>query len=143
MFDRRNADSVLGQLRDLGVHMSVDDFGTGYSSLTYLQRLPIEGIKLDQTFVAGLGARNRDGAICNAVLSLGTALGLRTVAEGVETEVQRQRLLAMGCEQAQGYLFGRPAPATDIAYGRLTTAEPGPTGSAWSTSDPTTATATR
>jgi diguanylate cyclase (GGDEF)-like protein/PAS domain S-box-containing protein len=143
MFNRRNADSVLGRLRDLGVHVSVDDFGTGYSSLTYLQRLPIEGIKLDQTFVAGLGERERDGAICHAVLSLGTALGLRTVAEGVETELQRQRLLAMGCEQAQGYLFGRPAPPAEIVYGELTTADRDRAGSASSTSGPTTASATR
>jgi EAL domain-containing protein (putative c-di-GMP-specific phosphodiesterase class I) len=134
---------VLGQLRDLGVHMSVDDFGTGYSSLTYLQRLPIEGIKLDQSFVAGLGSRERDEAICDAVISLGKALGLRTVAEGVETDLQATHLRAIGCEQLQGYLFGRPAPATELADHGLTTVELGPAEPAWSTSDPTSASATR
>jgi EAL domain-containing protein (putative c-di-GMP-specific phosphodiesterase class I) len=143
MFNSRNAESVMGQLRDLGVHMSVDDFGTGYSSLTYLQRLPIEGIKLDRSFVAGLGSRQRDEAICTAVLSLGHALGLRTVAEGVETELQLHRLLAMGCEQAQGYLFGRPAPATELAEGAITRDVPDRAAPAWSTSGRTTANAIR
>jgi EAL domain-containing protein (putative c-di-GMP-specific phosphodiesterase class I) len=123
--------------------MSVDDFGTGYSSLTYLQQLPIEGIKLDQTFVAGLGSRPRDEAICHAVISLGEALGLRTVAEGVETELQARHLLETGCEQLQGYLFGRPAPATDFTVGVITRDEPGRAAPAWSTSGQTTASAIR
>jgi len=111
MFDIRSAEAVLQQLRELGVHMSVDDFGTGYSSLTYLQRLPVEGIKLDRSFVAGLGRRERDEAICYAVTSLGRALGLRTVGEGVESELQLDRLKDMGCELAQGYLYGSPQPS--------------------------------
>jgi diguanylate cyclase (GGDEF)-like protein/PAS domain S-box-containing protein len=144
MFDSRNAETVLGQVRALGVHVSVDDFGTGYSSLTYLQRLPIEGIKIDQTFVAGLGRRSRDDAICHAVSSLGSALGLRTVAEGVETAVQRDRLRAMGCAHLQGYLFGVPEPATAIdARLAATRVDRGPVGRAWSTSGPTSANATR
>jgi diguanylate cyclase (GGDEF)-like protein/PAS domain S-box-containing protein len=114
MFDIRSAEAVMQELRDLGVHMSVDDFGTGYSSLTYLQRLPVEGIKLDRSFVSGLGRRERDEAICHGVTSLGTALGLRTVGEGVETELQLDRLQEMGCELAQGYLYGSPQPADRI-----------------------------
>ncbi|MCC6225340.1 MAG: EAL domain-containing protein [Microthrixaceae bacterium] len=141
MHDIRSAERVLQRLRALGVHISVDDFGTGYSSLTYLQRLPIEGIKLDRSFVAGLGLRERDRAICSAVTSLGNALGLRTVGEGVETRTQLAELTAMGCELAQGYLFGRPAPATQLDA--LTRGAHVPEEPAWSTNDPTTASATR
>jgi diguanylate cyclase (GGDEF)-like protein/PAS domain S-box-containing protein len=119
MADARAAASVLDTVRSMGIHVSVDDFGTGYSSMTYLQRFPVEGIKVDRSFVAGLGGEPQDEAICQAVISLGTALGLRVVAEGVETRLQLDRLIEMGCSGAQGYLFGTPQPAEQIEMNRL------------------------
>lgn len=101
----------LRALRDLGLHLAVDDFGTGYSSLVYLTRFPVEAIKVDRGFVAGLGRTNEDSTIVDAVVRLGASLGLMVVAEGVETPQQLNRLRAMGCPRAQGYLFGRPRPA--------------------------------
>jgi diguanylate cyclase (GGDEF)-like protein/PAS domain S-box-containing protein len=103
---------ALRELRGLGLHLAVDDFGTGYSSLTYLKRFPIEAIKVDRTFVAGLGLDPDDSTIVDAVIRLGTSLGLTTIAEGVETPLQLARLREMGCGQAQGFLFGRPRPAS-------------------------------
>lgn len=119
MADARAAASVLETVRNMGIHVSVDDFGTGYSSMTYLQRFPVEGIKVDRSFVAGLGGDPHDEAICQAVISLGTALGMRVVAEGVETRLQLNRLAEMGCCGAQGYLFGKPQPAEQIEVDRL------------------------
>jgi diguanylate cyclase (GGDEF)-like protein len=101
----------LRSLRDLGVHLSVDDFGTGYSSLTYLRRFPVESIKVDREFVAGLGADPKDEAIVASVLDLGARLGLRVVAEGVELDRQVQWLRSARCRLAQGYRLGRPMPA--------------------------------
>jgi diguanylate cyclase (GGDEF)-like protein len=111
MTDVRAATTALRELRDIGVHLSVDDFGTGYSSLTYLKRFPVEAIKIDRSFVAGLGVDDEDSTIVEAVVRLGAALGLTTVAEGVETPLQLARLRDLGCPLAQGYLFGRPRPA--------------------------------
>jgi diguanylate cyclase (GGDEF)-like protein/PAS domain S-box-containing protein len=110
MRDAESAVRALGALRSLGVHLAVDDFGTGYSSMTYLKRFPVEALKVDRTFVDGLGREPEDSAICTAVVSLAHALGLRAVAEGVETPEQLAELRVLGCELAQGYLFGRPAP---------------------------------
>jgi diguanylate cyclase (GGDEF)-like protein/PAS domain S-box-containing protein len=114
MTDTRLAASVLSEIRQTGVRITVDDFGTGYSSMTYLQRFPVAGIKVDRSFVDGLGRHTHAQAICQAVVSLGHALDLHVVAEGVETGVQREALAAMGCRLAQGYLFGRPEPADSI-----------------------------
>jgi diguanylate cyclase (GGDEF)-like protein/PAS domain S-box-containing protein len=111
MRDAESAVVTLGKLRSLGVHLSVDDFGTGYSSMTYLKRFPVEALKVDRSFVDGLGEESGDTAICTAVVSLAHALGLRAVAEGVETASQMATLRQLGCELAQGYLFGRPEPA--------------------------------
>lgn len=109
--DVASAEASLHALRDLGLHLAVDDFGTGYSSLVYLTRFPVEAIKIDRSFVAGLGRTNEDSTIVDAVVRLGASLDLMVVAEGVETPQQLNRLRAMGCPRAQGYLFGRPRPA--------------------------------
>ena len=112
--DARAANSTLREVRSLGVHLSVDDFGTGYSSLTYLKRFPVEAIKIDRSFVTGLGIDDEDTTIVEAVVQLGRALGLTVVAEGVESPLQLQRLRDLRCDRGQGYLFGRPRPASLI-----------------------------
>jgi diguanylate cyclase (GGDEF)-like protein/PAS domain S-box-containing protein len=114
MTDVKAATVALRELRSLGLHLSVDDFGTGYSSLTYLKRFPVEAIKVDRSFVNGLGIDVEDSTIVEAVVNLGHSLGLRVVAEGVETPLQLSRLRELGCDGAQGYLFGRPRPAEII-----------------------------
>jgi EAL domain-containing protein (putative c-di-GMP-specific phosphodiesterase class I) len=106
---------VMQALRDLGVHLSIDDFGTGYSSLGYLKRFPVNSVKVDRSFVDGLGTDGEDSAIVAAVVSLGHALGLSVVAEGVETSGQLQELLALGCDRAQGYWFSGPRDPTEFA----------------------------
>ena len=112
--DARAATSTLREIRGLGIHLSVDDFGTGYSSLTYLKRFPVEAIKIDRSFVSGLGIEDEDSTIVEAVIQLGRALGLTVVAEGVESPLQLQRLRDLNCDRGQGYLFGRPRPANLI-----------------------------
>jgi diguanylate cyclase (GGDEF)-like protein/PAS domain S-box-containing protein len=104
----RSVAHAIEQLIDLGAQFAVDDFGTGYSSLVYLKRFPLSVLKIDRSFVAGLGTNADDTAIVNGVVQLAHNLGLHTIAEGVETEQQRDLLADMGCEFAQGYLFARP-----------------------------------
>jgi diguanylate cyclase (GGDEF)-like protein len=104
----------LGRIRDLGVQLGLDDFGTGYASLTHLRRLPLTFVKIDRSFVQGLGTEHDDEGIVAAVVNLAANLGLRSIAEGVETKDQLDRLRALGCDQAQGYLFARPLPPNDI-----------------------------
>lgn len=104
----------LGRIRDLGVQIGLDDFGTGYASLTHLRRLPLSFVKIDQTFVQGLETNNEDDRIVSAVVDLAANLGLRSIAEGIETRHQLDRLRELGCDQAQGYLFARPLPARDV-----------------------------
>jgi diguanylate cyclase (GGDEF)-like protein len=120
------ASEVLSELRRRGVEIAVDDFGTGYSSLAQLRHLPVDVLKIDKAFVDRIGADEADDRVVGAIVRLGDALGLRVVAEGIETEPQRRRLLALGCGYGQGYLFGRPAPLDDalpcyhVARGRDT-----------------------
>jgi diguanylate cyclase (GGDEF)-like protein/PAS domain S-box-containing protein len=102
---------VLQDLRSLGVELAIDDFGTGYSSLSYLKRFPVDVLKIDRSFVDGLGEDPDDTAIVTAIISLGRALGLRLVAEGVETRSQLDELRRLGCDRAQGFMFARPRPA--------------------------------
>jgi diguanylate cyclase (GGDEF)-like protein/PAS domain S-box-containing protein len=102
---------ALRELRSLGVHLSVDDFGTGYSSLTYLKKFPVEAIKIDRSFVNGLGIEVDDSSIVEAVAHLGHSLGLQVIAEGVETPLQLAQLRELGVDQGQGYLFARPFAA--------------------------------
>jgi diguanylate cyclase (GGDEF)-like protein/PAS domain S-box-containing protein len=101
---------TIAALKALGVKLSIDDFGTGYSSLGYLKRFPVDVVKVDRSFVDGLGTDPEDSAIVAAVVSLGHALGLEVVAEGVETERQLAELVRLGCDQAQGYWFSAAQP---------------------------------
>jgi diguanylate cyclase (GGDEF)-like protein len=114
MEDLERRRSPLSELRDLGVRIALDDFGTGYSSLTYLKRFPVDCIKIDQSFVAGVAGDTFDAAIVQSVVDLAHAVGLSVVAEGVETPEQLAKLRQLGCDQAQGYLFSRPRPAQDL-----------------------------
>jgi diguanylate cyclase (GGDEF)-like protein len=102
-------------LQALGVRLLLDDFGTGYSSLRYLQRYPLDGLKVDRAFVAGLGDEgDGDGAIVQAIVGMARALGMGVIPEGVETDGQLQRLAALGCDHAQGFLLSRPLPASGL-----------------------------
>jgi diguanylate cyclase (GGDEF)-like protein/PAS domain S-box-containing protein len=107
-------------IRGLGITFSMDDFGTGYSSLSYLQKLPLEQLKIDQSFVKNMAFNTHDSAIIRTILALGKNLGINVIAEGVETEAQRELLTSYGCPKFQGYLFGRPVPADDFKQSLLT-----------------------
>ncbi len=114
MHDAEDTMAVLHSLKSLGVRLSVDDFGTGYSSLSYLKRFPVDTLKVDRSFVDGLGVEAEDSAIVGSILALAEALGMRTIGEGVETERQLSALIALGCAKAQGYHLSRPVPAAAI-----------------------------
>lgn len=114
MEDVAGTQKAFEDLARIGVYLSIDDFGTGYSSLSYLRRMPARQLKIDRSFVQDLASGDDARAVVDAVISLAHALGLRVVAEGVETVAQRDILLAMGCDEMQGYLFARPMPASDL-----------------------------
>lgn len=105
----------LNALKSLGVSLSIDDFGTGYSSLSYLKRFPIDKLKIDRSFVKDIPHNRQDVAISKSIITLGKSLGLTIIAEGVETEAQRQFFLAEGCHEMQGFLFSKPVPADEFA----------------------------
>ena len=112
--DNERAWSVLTDLKDLGIRLALDDFGTGYSSLSYLRRLPIDIVKIDQSFISDVGNAPAGPAIAAAVTNLAHVLGLTVTAEGVETQAQCDAVRAMGCDAAQGFFFARPMPASAI-----------------------------
>ncbi|WP_135077628.1 bifunctional diguanylate cyclase/phosphodiesterase [Terasakiella sp. SH-1] len=105
---------TLNDLREFGVTASIDDFGTGYSSLSYLKRLPISKLKIDRAFIHEVTENERDGAIVDAIIQLARALGLKTVAEGIETRQQYEYLRNKGCDFAQGFFFSKPVPAEEM-----------------------------
>lgn len=120
--------SNLARLRELGVKISLDDFGTGYSALAYLKRFPIDQLKIDRSFMEGLERDPQAAALVRAVVALADALGLETVAEGIETPAHRELLQQFGCHFGQGYLFARPLPASEISI-QSRRATPSPTRS--------------
>ncbi len=114
MYDTSSTIDVLLALREQGVHLSIDDFGTGYSSLSYLKKFPVESLKIDRSFVDGLGHDNDDTVIVQTVVTLAHSLDMVAVAEGLETPVQLEILRSLGCDFAQGYFFGPPLPPEAI-----------------------------
>jgi EAL domain-containing protein (putative c-di-GMP-specific phosphodiesterase class I) len=106
--------STLHKLKQIGVQIALDDFGTGYSSLSYLRSFPFDIVKIDRSFVSDLDASTSCSVIVQAVILIAGSLGIKTVAEGVETEAQLKLLKLLGCNDVQGYLLGVPAPAAEI-----------------------------
>ncbi len=115
MGDPEQAEEILWQLKRIGVVLALDDFGTGYSSFSYLHRFPLDTLKIDQSFVAGiLTAGSNSESIIAAIIAMAHSLRLGVIAEGVETPVQKERLFQLSCDEMQGYLFGRPVPVEDF-----------------------------
>ncbi len=110
------AASILRQIKSLGIRISMDDFGTGYASLSYLHQLPIDNLKIDQSFVETIGTSGTESEIIQAVVQLAHSLNIDVVAEGVETTEQSHRLKTLGCDYAQGYLFAKPLPAIEAEH---------------------------
>jgi EAL domain-containing protein (putative c-di-GMP-specific phosphodiesterase class I) len=106
--------TVLNRMRDYGLVLMLDDFGTGYSGLSYLRRFPLDALKIDRSFIAGLGADDEDSAIVAAIIGMARTLGLTVVAEGVENHAQLAQLMQLDCDRAQGFLFAPPVPAERI-----------------------------
>jgi EAL domain-containing protein (putative c-di-GMP-specific phosphodiesterase class I) len=114
MMDAERTLPLLDELRQMGVHLSIDDFGTGYSSLSALQQFPIGTLKIDQSFVRNAATDPDYATIVRTIIEIGRSLGLQVVAEGVETDEQRQFLRQSGCQYGQGRLFGEPIPGTEF-----------------------------
>ncbi len=114
MEDSISTAGVMVGLRSLGVRLSVDDFGTGFSSLSTLKRFPVSGVKIDRSFVSGLGHHQSDSSLVAAIVAMASALGMVAIAEGVETHDQASRLLELGCTEAQGYLFATAVPFDEV-----------------------------
>ncbi|HEY8807913.1 MAG TPA: EAL domain-containing protein [Candidatus Limnocylindria bacterium] len=114
MADAEHTQAVLGELQRMGIRLSIDDFGTGYSSLAYLQRLPVDDIKVDRSFVLSMLSNSSDEAIVRSTIELAHNLGMRAIAEGVEDQATLDRLRELGCDQAQGYYMGRPMPLAEL-----------------------------
>jgi EAL domain-containing protein (putative c-di-GMP-specific phosphodiesterase class I) len=108
------ATELLEQLRSVGVGLSIDDFGTGFSSLSYLRRIPVDRVKIDQAFIDGLDRDTSDESLVAAIVAMGNALRVTTVAEGVETYAQGRRLNELGCDVAQGNFYSRPVPSAEV-----------------------------
>jgi EAL domain-containing protein (putative c-di-GMP-specific phosphodiesterase class I) len=115
MQDAEGTVAKLHALKELGIQLAIDDFGTGYSSLSYLKRFPVDTLKIDRSFVDGIGQDAQDTAIVQSVVALAKTLHLSVTGEGIETREQAARLRALGCDRGQGYLFARPLPAEDVA----------------------------
>jgi predicted signal transduction protein with EAL and GGDEF domain len=114
MADEAEAGRNLTELKALGLRIALDDFGTGYSSLSYVRRFPVDSLKIDRSFVHGVATDLEAQAITRAIVAMAHGLNLRVVAEGVETEAQEQFLVGLGCDEFQGFRFGRPQPAAEI-----------------------------
>jgi EAL domain-containing protein (putative c-di-GMP-specific phosphodiesterase class I) len=114
MDDPRRAIHILNSIKTLGVRFTIDDFGTGYSSLTHLKKLPVTCIKIDKSFVQNIETDKDNAVIVRAIIDLGHNLGLKVIAEGVETPEAKEMLASFDCDEAQGYLFSYPLPAPEI-----------------------------
>ena len=122
LHDEQGALNTFQNIQELGVRIVFDDFGTGFASLSYLKKFPLDGLKIDSSFVFGLLANPDDAAIVSSTIGLSRQLGLSVIAEGIEDRATADLLLRMGCAEGQGYFFGRPMPARDFEAQFLTTA---------------------